>query len=272
MAQQEVSIDLENNTLFAHSDADKEIIVHPKVQKHLSVPLIEQRSDEWYALRKQRLTASDVATALGFNPYQTRHELVYKKAGGNDTFKGNEATRWGQKWEDVAIKKYELLYKVHVAEFGLMPHPDIDYLAGSPDGIVKENATLIEVKCPMKRKIIPGVVPDYYIPQVQVCMECMDLDECHFIQFIPANEKTGVQEVLDITIVKRDKEWFTHYEPVMRLFWQEVLHYRNIGVQNHPSYIKKEKAIQAKAEKANKEVQNKGVYMFSDSDEDPKKE
>ena len=34
-----------------------------------SIPLPPQRSPEWYAFRKDRLTASDLGTVVGVNPY-----------------------------------------------------------------------------------------------------------------------------------------------------------------------------------------------------------
>ena len=267
MMNNEVFIDASGNIISANSAPIDNVEVHPKVQAFIDTPQVEQRSEEWYELRKQRLTASDVATALGFNPYQNRQDLVYKKSGGIDTFKGNAATKWGQKYEDVAIKIYEKKYNVHVAEFGLIPHPNIDMLAGSPDGIVKETATLIEVKCPLNREIIPGTIPDYYYPQVQVCMECMDLDECHFIQYRPAKLQTNGNDIFDVTIIQRNKEWFSYYFPVMKLFWDEVTHYRKIGVEHHPTAIKKTKpkVIKSKLTKM-KDVKETPTYLFEDSD------
>ena len=56
--------------------------IHPHVQELFKIPKHEQRSKEWFAERHQRLTASDVATAIGMNPYSTRADLIYKKCGG----------------------------------------------------------------------------------------------------------------------------------------------------------------------------------------------
>jgi len=68
--------------------------IDPRLERLFNIPQHEQRSDEWYKLREQRLTASDVATAIGMNPYSSRADLVYKKSGGPNTFKGNEATKY----------------------------------------------------------------------------------------------------------------------------------------------------------------------------------
>ena len=37
---------------------------------------IEQRSEEWYHIRHNMLTASDVSSALESNPYKTKLELL----------------------------------------------------------------------------------------------------------------------------------------------------------------------------------------------------
>lgn len=234
--------------------------IHPQVQQLLQLPTHEQRSKEWYEARQGRLTASDVATAIGMNPYSSRADLIYKKAGGKDTFKGNEATRYGQKWEDTAIAKYCELYEDESYEFGLIPHPTIPIIGGSPDGITKKGI-LLEVKCPLKRKIIPGEVPAYYLPQILTCLECTGLNECHFIQFKPAPD-----EILDITVVKRDPAWWKCYFPVMELFWSEVMHYRSLGFEKHPVHIKKQVAAdkKKKVEAAEPTPQLITQYMFKD--------
>jgi putative phage-type endonuclease len=235
----------------------------------MDLPKHEQRSEEWFTARRERLTASDVATAIGMNPYSPRADLIWKKCGGKDTFKGNEATRYGQKWEDTAIKEYCKRYDDVAYEFGLIEHPFIPFLGGSPDGITAKGVVL-EVKCPLKREIIPGVVPSYYLPQVQVVMQCCNLDVCHFIQYKPPPN-----ELLDVTVVHKDDNWFRVYLPPMKFFWDEVVHYRNVGLEYHPVTLKKEAASKLKekkraAEDAKEKEESAAVpskFMFSNEDE-----
>ena len=245
----------------------QDIEIHPNVQELFKIPKHEQRSKEWFAERHQRLTASDVATAIGMNPYSSRADLVYKKCGGKDVFKGNAATKHGEKWEDTAIRIYCEKYNDTSFEFGLLPHPTIPFLGGSPDGITAKGIVL-EVKCPLMRTIIPGVVPAYYLPQVQIVMECTNLEVAHFIQYKPPPN-----EVFDVTIVPRDRNWFARYFPVMDFFWKEVTHYREIGLEYNPVHIKK---LQAEKEKENKEKKKTVVagppkldtstYLFQDDE------
>eukprot|EP00850_Spirogloea_muscicola_P017714 SM000155S01643 [mRNA] locus=s155:37433:41851:- [translate_table: standard] len=55
-----------------------------------------QQTDEWFAARRGRLTASTFSAALGFWP-RGRVELWEEKIGLREPFRGNAATRWGTK-------------------------------------------------------------------------------------------------------------------------------------------------------------------------------
>lgn len=179
----------------------------------------EQRSKEWYEARNTRITASDGATCLTVkqddiekhenkvfelkkttlgtccNPYSNKKEFIRKKCG-LDTFKGNAATRWGQKYEQVATQIYEKRNNVDVIEFGLLLHPTIPIIGASPDGITKDGV-MLEIKCPMVRTIT-GVPLNYYWIQMQLQLEVCDLDicdfeECSFSEY--ANEKEYLEDV-----------------------------------------------------------------------------
>lgn len=107
-----------------------------QVQHLMTLKQPAQRTPEWYAMRKTRLTASDLATALGESKYNTCFSLLEKKIGMGKKFTGNFATEWGVKYEPVATEIYERRNGVRVVEFGLLPHPTISFLGASPDGIV----------------------------------------------------------------------------------------------------------------------------------------
>ena len=155
--------------------------MHPNVKRLLDKEYDEQRSEAWLKLRGNMLTASDAASAIGTNSYQTPDDLLLKKCGLGEKFTGNEATEWGTKMEPVAIEMFEEQSGEKVNELGLIPHPEHSWLGGSPDGLTDSNC-LVEIKCPMRRKIIPGQVPLHYQAQIQLCMEIMDVESCFFVQ------------------------------------------------------------------------------------------
>ena len=55
------------------------IILMRDFKEILKKDTVIQRTEEWYSLRENMLTASDVATALGLNPYRTPKNLIMSK-------------------------------------------------------------------------------------------------------------------------------------------------------------------------------------------------
>jgi putative phage-type endonuclease len=157
----------------------------------------EQRSEEWFELRNQCLSASDGGSIDDVNPYEAKYKIIDKKLNGSE-FKPNEFCYHGTKLEEVATKIYEYRMNVKVTEFGLIRHPTISCLGASPDGIVSNKklnggkskyvGRMLEIKCPFKRKIkhygnIRGdICPSYYWVQIQQQLECCNLDQCDFWQ------------------------------------------------------------------------------------------
>jgi len=154
------------------------------ILKALELP--EQRSEEWYNMRRDKLTASSLASAIGHCHFQSRDELLLDKII-EKPFEPNPITEWGVKYEDVAIQFYEELYNVKILDFGMVPHPDFEAFGASPDGICEDTgndeylARMVEIKCPPKRKFTK-TVPPHYLMQVQGQLEVCDLDECDFFQ------------------------------------------------------------------------------------------
>jgi putative phage-type endonuclease len=196
--------------------------MHPRVQELIARTYADQRSNEWLALRGTMLTASDLATAIGINPYEKPSDLLLKKCGALRNF-GNAATAHGTLLEPVARDLYDARYDQKSHEIGLVQHPRYPWLGGSPDGVT-ESGRLIEIKCPLTRKITPQV-PKYYIPQIQLLLEILDLEVCDFIQYRP-----GPPEEFQVTEVVRDREWFQHILPIAQAFWTMVLDRRANGI------------------------------------------
>ncbi len=79
-------------------------IVDPRVKRLFTLPSPAQRSEEWLAMRRGLLTASDAAAALDIKPYPSfagspRADLLKKKAQqsiGIQTFHGNSHTQHGE--------------------------------------------------------------------------------------------------------------------------------------------------------------------------------
>lgn len=221
--------------------------IHSQVQYLKSLPQYEQLSPEWFAQRKDKITASVVDTVLGRNPYSKwgREEILFKKCGLEKTFKGNNATRHGQKYEDEAIALYCKRFNKTNHSFGLLPHRTISYLAGSPDDITSDGIVL-EVKCPLRRKIKMGEIPHHYVSQVQINLEVCDLDNAVFIEYRPPFMNKDNEPVLNVVEIKRDREWFNSIRPILENLWKEIEHYRLNGIETHPLYTEFKKSIREK--------------------------
>jgi len=140
----------------------------------------EQRSPEWFAFRSERLTASDIATALNENAYCKPNELILKKCGIKKPFQMNAACQHGVKYEPVSCMLYEYYEKKKVYEFGCISHKYYNFLGASPDGICSDG-TMLEIKNPLSRKII-GIPPKYYWIQMQIQMEVFNLFQCDYLE------------------------------------------------------------------------------------------
>jgi putative phage-type endonuclease len=208
--------------------------VHPQVIELLKVPMYPQKSEMWFQQRSMKLTSSDLDTVLGNNKYAKPEEVLFKKNGLRKPFFGNEATRHGEKYEDEAIRLYCERHNKKTFAFGLLPHPTIEYLAGSPDDITYDGI-VVEVKCPLRRKIIPGEIPIHYQSQLQMNMEIAKLDKGVFIEYQP--QEVFGEEVLNVVHIERDITWFDTIFPKLESFWNLVLQYQGC-IETHPLYDK----------------------------------
>lgn len=182
-------------------DEYKSLVEHVDFLANLPQP--EQRTEEWFDMRRNMITASCAAQAIGENPYpnQTPDDLILDKLNLGAPYQDNKFVHHGKKYEEIATKIYENIYDIKVEEYGLIPHvskPPVPFIGASPDGIGSRFTLnndfsemvgrMLEIKCPFSRKIkfkgeIDGeICPHYYHCQVQQQLECCDLEYCDFWQ------------------------------------------------------------------------------------------
>lgn len=139
---------------------------------------IEQKSQEWLNIRKNFITASNVYKI--FEKNNEYIEYIKEKASGISSFKGNNATYFGEIFEPVAREIYMYIVNEYVEEFGLITNSKLPYCAVSPDGVT-ESDRLLEIKCPYTRKIT-GDIPNHYYHQIQLQLHVCDCEECDFLE------------------------------------------------------------------------------------------
>ena len=150
----------------------------------LSTTQVEQRSIEWYEMRRGRLTASAIAEALGQGKYRSRNTLLKNKAFPEldkpfDSY-SSPPLRHGIILEDMSARCYQQRRgNINIYNFGMIPHPDMSCFGASPDGI-NDLGIMIEIKTPYKRKV-GGEIPYEYMLQMQGQMAVCGLKECDFV-------------------------------------------------------------------------------------------
>ena len=155
----------------------------------------DQRSDAWHTKRGQMLTASEIYKGLPDATPSQRNELILSKLVPREYTApgtGPRALIWGTQFEPVAKRIYEdFQYNIEIIDLPCIPHPKVEFLGASPDGIIltkdttdKRYGKLVEFKCPISREFTDHTpVPPGYFHQMQLQMECTGIDECEYIEF-----------------------------------------------------------------------------------------
>jgi len=157
---------------------------------------MDQQSEEWFAARLGRVTASRVADVIArtkSGPSASRSnymaELVAERLTGarSETFT-NAAMAWGTDQEPEARLAYEFRTDATVEQVGFILHPTITMAGASPDGLVLADG-LVEFKCPNTathiETLLTGVIPGKYETQMLWQMACTGRAWCDFASFDP---------------------------------------------------------------------------------------
>jgi putative phage-type endonuclease len=202
----------------------------------------EQRSDEWFAQRLGKFTASTFGDCMSSGRSKdskftlTGQSLIREKiteimTGERKRISG-DALEWGTNNEPIAIELYEKVAGVKVKEAPFVILKGYEkWAGGSPDGFIENTKGIIEVKCPfisvnhveaLIENKIPAKAFSKYYTQIQFNILCTGLEFCDFISFdprmiedknklcvvrIPRNEEYIVKiiERLDLAIAETEK-------------------------------------------------------------------
>ncbi len=214
---------------------------------------LQQKTDAWYEARNNMLTASDCAAALDCNQYESSRELLIRKTSlGVGSSESSPAVAWGNMYEPIARDFYAAQIGCVVHEVGLIPHREYPWLGASPDGVVcgigGKSGKIVEIKCPVTRKVT-GDVPYPYWIQIQIQLEVCDVDVCDFVdcefevcdeeQYTRAKGAKGLMlnkpwhlKTYAITSVTRDRAWFADNIGALTTFWNRVVAARNAIARN----------------------------------------
>ena len=191
---------------------------------------MEQRTEEWFAARLGKVTASRVAdviakTKSGYSASRDNYmaQLICERLTGQqgESFT-NSAMQWGTDTEPLARSAYEALNGLLVEEVGFVQHPKIEMSGASPDGLVGLFG-MLEIKCPNTAThidtLLTQTVPTKYIPQMQWQMACAQRQWCDFVSFDP---RLPQDLQLFVKRVEFDAPYVAMLEEEVTLFLKEL--------------------------------------------------
>lgn len=213
-----------------------------------------QRTREWFLSRKGRMTASEIYLLLNnhkepmtdeelaaFKAANPKSRVTTKEAPFSDgTFTWlnrkvaeyfmpdeafledvelkqiqNRAVQHGEFWESEARNRYSQEMNCEVFEVGFIPLKGYEnFCGGSPDGMIREEKGLIEIKCAWNPEVHqdyllfekPDDLKDYnlqYYAQIQLNII---VTECEFCDFVAFDPRTSYSKQLKVLRIPKDEE------------------------------------------------------------------
>jgi hypothetical protein len=182
---------------------------------------IQHGSELWKDKRFDQVTGTDVAKILGLHRSVTRKrllELKWARAEEEADEYGALLMFMGREFEPAAIQAYLGWSGNEGYVPNLHVHLECPWLAGSPDLLIPETRTVIEVKThfypsPLESKPIGDVFSvkmEHYL-QVQTYLEIMDWEDGRLVSWTPNNGFT-------VFSIKRDAALWREIMPALEEF------------------------------------------------------
>jgi putative phage-type endonuclease len=190
---------------------------------------MEQRTDDWFAARLGKVTASRVAdvvakTKSGYSASRDNYmaDLIVERLTGQKAAGfSSAAMEWGVEQEPHARAAYSARTGELVEEVGFIDHPAIAMSGASPDNLVGKGC--VEFKCPNTAThleyLLAGKPPEKYVTQMQWQMACTNRPWCDFVSY-----DSRLPEHLQMLIVRvpRDDKRIAELEDEVRKFLAEL--------------------------------------------------
>jgi len=157
-----------------------------------------QGSDAWFKARLGVITASRLGdvmrkTKWGESTYKAklRLELAIERITGKSASSVvmNQAMRDGIDREPDARTLFEAVTGKEVALCGSFDHPTIVNTSASPDGLLRGENAVLEIKSPTHsthaKNLMSDTMPKNYIYQVQWQIACTESDYAYFASYHP---------------------------------------------------------------------------------------
>lgn len=181
---------------------------------------MQQRSTEWFTMRKYHIGASDASSVLGVSPWKNAYQLWQEKTS-KDLIESIPNPRM-QRGIDLEPKALSLFEKE--TGYLMSPHvlinPKFQWQMASLDGLCIDEKVAVEIKCPGFKDheiALEGKVPDKYIPQLQHQLCVLNAEKMYYESYNPDHEKTLIifevyrdQTYIDNLIQKESNFYYNH--------------------------------------------------------------
>jgi putative phage-type endonuclease len=188
---------------------------------------ITSLTKKWYEIREKKISATNISTIIGVNNFKTKLELLNDKVHGLDKIE-NIYTKHGNKFEEIAIDILEKKFNIIIDDIGFKLSDKYDFLGATPDGITiyNNNISLVEIKCPLTRKI-NGLPSLNYYCQMQTQMEVFDVENCIFFE-------CDIEEITKLEYKNTDKKNCGYYRK-KNIYWK--LNESSLNIVNRDRYF-----------------------------------
>lgn len=202
-------------------------------------------SEAWHLFRYNGIGASEAATILNRNRWQSPIRLYHHKVGTvPDTFEGNEATFWGTYMEKHILDMWQYWdgkdYKTNYNDGRIIRHKEdvsgifvndkMPWLFITPDALIPERYVPAGMKAPLECKTIDklafneygGLPPQYYV-QIHQQMLVLEATYGEFVYLVGGNqlivESVELDNDLAVEILEKTyKFWYKHVLPAREAY------------------------------------------------------
>lgn len=219
-------------------------LVSTRIKEIADIPLVEQKSPEWFRLREDMISASDAGYFLKKCGIGKALNSLRIKVGLKNYANSTAAPLMhGNTYEDVTRAIYESRNQVEVTEYGIISSPT-SCIGASPDGVITKCLSpswecqsrlgrLLEIKNPFSREIDNTIKPEYMV-QILQQQYTTQLPICDFVETTIVDKYCGTsagnyKAYITIDDMLADR-LDINQQPAS--VWQSRIKNRNIPVEN----------------------------------------
>lgn len=171
---------------------------------------MEQRSDEWFAIRRGVITGTRVKEVFKSNNLPLVDKMIGEMYSDEKEEQINSASiQRGVDLEPHAIKEFERYTGHKVDQVGFCLHPERDWLGLSPDGLVSVDGKYkigVEIKCPNTsthvRYIRTNRIPSEY--KFQLMDYFLVNPDCEKVAFVSYDNRFEIKPIHILWLNRED--------------------------------------------------------------------